>query len=69
MDRKACSTNQKKNMILVSLNIKYRLNSTFLVKPLNKFHSIATKSDAGRTLKVTELRKRLIEFEQVRNNT
>ena len=35
----------------------------------DKFHTVATKPGAGRTLKVTERQKRLIKLQQVRDDT
>ena len=39
------------------------------IHKFDKFHTVATKSGAGRTPKVTERQKRLIKLQQVRDNT
>ena len=39
------------------------------IHKFDKFHTVVTKSGAGRTPKVTECQKRLIKLQQVRNDT
>ena len=80
MDRKACSTNQKKNIIWLSdtdtfqHQISRQLNTSCkcirqTIHKFDKFHTVAMKSGASRTPKVTEYQKRLIKFQQVRDGT
>ena len=40
-----------------------------IIYKFDKFRTVATKPDAGRTPKVTERQKRLIKFQQVRDDT
>ena len=40
-----------------------------IIHKFDKFHTVATKSGASRTPKVTEYQKRLIKFQQVRDGT
>ena len=79
MGRKACNTDQKKHIICLrdtgvfqhqishELNIAYKcIRQT--IRKFDKFHTVATKSDVGRTAKVTEHQKRLIKLLQIRND-
>ena len=80
MDSKRCNTDRKKNIVCLSytgmsqhqilgqLNISCKCIHQTIYK-FDKFHTVATKSGADRTPKVTERQKQLIEFQQVRDDT
>ena len=74
MDRKVCSTDQKKNIIclrdtsIFQHQILRQLNiSCKYIRQI--IRAVTMKPDAGRTPKVTERQKRLIRFQQVRDDT
>ena len=80
MGRRAVSFDQKESIICLhdtgmsqhqissQLNISCKCIRQTIYK-FDKFHTVTTKSDAGRTPKATERQKRLIKLQQVRNNT
>ena len=56
------------HQISSQLNISCKCIRQTIYK-FNKFHTVATKTGAGRTPKVTERQKRLIKFQQIRDDT
>ena len=64
------SSDEKKSIsCLRHTGIKYPLNETFLVNVFDKFHRVPTKPGADRIPKGTERQKRLINLQQVPNDT
>ena len=61
-------TLRKAHQIPSQLNISCKGTRQTIYK-FDKFHTVATKPGAGRTPKVTERQKRLIKFQQVRDDT
>ena len=56
------------HQISSQLNISWKCIRHTIYK-LDKFHTVATKADAGHTPKVTERQKRLIKFQQAQDDT